>query len=149
MSERQELIAPVAALDPFAGSLDLLQRAGLIVARDHRVGFIHESLFDYLHARTFVQERKPLIDFLLASEQTLFRRTQTRQILAFERELEPGRYLTDLQAILSDARVRPHIRETIVRWLATVADPTLGERSEEPTSDIQSLMRISYAVLCL
>src|SRR3546814_3903222 len=99
MSERQELIAPVAALDPFAGSLDLLQRAGLIVARDHRVGFIHESLFDYLHARTFVQERKPLIDFLLASEQTLFRRTQTRQILAFERELEPGRYLTDLQAI--------------------------------------------------
>src|SRR3546814_1604826 len=23
--------------------------------------------------------------------------------------------------------VRPHIRETIVRWLATVADPTLGE----------------------
>src|SRR3546814_1464893 len=80
MSERQELIAPVAALDPFAGSLDLLQRAGLIVARDHRVGFIHESLFDYLHARTFVQERKPLIDFLLASEHTLFRRTQTRQI---------------------------------------------------------------------
>src|SRR3546814_13592203 len=57
----------------------------------------------------------------------MFRRTQTRQILAFERELEPGRYLTDLQAILSDARVRPHIRETIVRWLATVADPTLGE----------------------
>uniref|UniRef100_UPI0030EC7A1E hypothetical protein n=1 Tax=Sphingobium mellinum TaxID=1387166 RepID=UPI0030EC7A1E len=127
MSERQELIAPVAALDPFAGSLDLLQRAGLIVVRGHRVGFIHESLFDYLHARTFVQERKPLIDFLLASEQTLFRRTQARQILAFERELEPARYLTDLQAILSDARVRPHIRETIVRWLATVADPTLGE----------------------
>src|SRR3546814_798196 len=59
MSERQELIAPVAALDPFAGSLDLLQRAGLIVARDHRVGFIHESLFDYLNARQFVQERKP------------------------------------------------------------------------------------------
>src|SRR3546814_17987383 len=79
MSERQELIAPVAALDPFAGSLDLLQRAGLIVARDHRVGFIHESLFAYLHARTFVQERQPLIDFLLASEQPLFPRTQTRQ----------------------------------------------------------------------
>src|SRR3546814_6737107 len=105
MSERQELIAPVAALDPFAGSLDLLQRAGLIAARDHRVGFIHESLFDYLHARTFVQERKPLIDFLLASEQPLFRRTQTRQLIAF--------------------------------------------RSEEHTSELQSLMRTSYAVLCL
>src|SRR3546814_19710457 len=112
MSERQELIAPVAALDPFAGSLDLLQRAGLIVARDHRVGFIHESLFDYLHARTFVQERKPLIDFLLASEQTLFRRNQTRQILGFEPGLGPRRTITDLQSAPRTTRVRPHIPDT-------------------------------------
>lgn len=123
----QELVAPVATLDPFAGSLDILQRVGLIVVRGQRIGFIHESLFDYLHARAFVQERKPLIDFLLASEQTLFRRTQTRQILAFEREIERARYLADLGTILSDTRVRPHIRETVVRWLATIADPTAAE----------------------
>ncbi|MQB04539.1 NACHT domain-containing protein [Agrobacterium tumefaciens] len=127
MSERQELVAPVATLDPFAGALDLLQRIGMIVARGQRIGFIHESLFDYLHARAFVQERRPLIDFLLASEQTLFRRTQTRQILAFERELERARYLTDVGTILSDTRVRPHIRETVVRWLATIADPSPAE----------------------
>lgn len=127
MSERQELVAPAATLDPFAGALDLLQRIGMIVVRGQRVGFIHESLFDYLHARAFVQERKPLIDFLLASEQTLFRRTQTRQILSFERELERTRYLDDLDTILSDTRVRPHIRETVVRWLATIADPSRAE----------------------
>lgn len=127
MSERQELVGPAATLDPFAGALDILQRAGLIVARGLRIGFLHESLFDYLHARAFVQERRPLIDFLLGSEQTLFRRTQTRQILAFERELERARYLTDLNTILRDARVRPHIRETVVRWLATIPDPTVAE----------------------
>ncbi|HEY4201524.1 MAG TPA: ATP-binding protein [Devosiaceae bacterium] len=127
MSDRQELIAPVATLDAYASAIDILQRTGLIVVLGQRVGFIHESLFDYLHARAFVQERKPLIDFLLESEQTLFRRTQTRQILAFERELERARYLADLGTILSDARVRPHIRETIVRWLATIPDPTLAE----------------------
>lgn len=127
MSERQDLVAPSVSLDGFAGSLDLLQRAGLIVVRGQRIGFIHESLFDYLYARAFVQERKPIIDFLLSSEQTLFRRTQTRQILSLERELETTRYLDDLQAILSDTRIRPHIRETVVRWLATVPDPTFGE----------------------
>jgi anti-anti-sigma regulatory factor len=127
MSERQQLVAPVATLDPFANALDNLQRAGLIVVRGQRIGFIHETLFDYLHARAFVQERRPLVDFLLASEQTLVRRTQTRQILAFERELERPRYLADLCMILSDVRVRPHIRETIVRWLATIPDPTLAE----------------------
>lgn len=127
MSDRQELVAPAAILDPFAGALDILQRAGLVVVRGQRIGFLHESLFDYLHARTFVQERRPLIDFLLGSEQTLFRRTQTRQILSFERELERARYLADLETILSDPRVRPHVRETVVRWLATIADPTQAE----------------------
>jgi hypothetical protein len=127
MSERQALVASVAALDPFAGASDFLQRAGLILVRGQRVSFIHESLFDYLHARAFVNDGTNLIDFLLASEQTLFRRTQTRQILTFERETERARYMADLKAILSDTRVRPHIRETIVRWLATVPDPTFGE----------------------
>jgi hypothetical protein len=127
MSDRQDLVTPVATLDPFAGALDILQRAGLIVVRGQRIGFLHESLFDYLHARAFVQERRPLIDFLLGSEQTLFRRTQTRQILSFERELERRRYLADLETILTDVRVRPHVRETVVRWLATIPDPTPAE----------------------
>lgn len=127
MSDRQELVATVATLDPFAGALDILQRVGLIVVRGPRIGFLHESLFDYLHARAFVQERRPLIDFLLGSEQTLFRRTQTRQILSFEREFERSRYLNDLETLLNDPRVRPHVRETVVRWLATITDPTRAE----------------------
>lgn len=127
MSERQELVAPLAVLDPFAGAADILQRLGLIVVRGSRIGFLHESLFDFLHAREFVQGRGSLLEFLLASEQTLFRRTQVRQILAFERDLQRPRYIADLELILADKRVRPHIREAVVRWLATIPDPTLAE----------------------
>src|SRR3546814_7661422 len=40
---------------------------------------------------------------------------------------------------------------TPTRWLGflRVPLPTPGERSEEHTSELQSLMRISYAVFCL
>src|SRR3546814_7618893 len=34
-------------------------------------------------------------------------------------------------------------------WLAPTADPRRQPRSEEHTSELQSLMRISYAVFCL
>src|SRR3546814_8050642 len=34
-------------------------------------------------------------------------------------------------------------------WWQLYADPQLDERSEEHTSALQSLMRISYAVFCL
>jgi hypothetical protein len=127
MSDRQHLASPKFVLDDYPGASDILQRVGLIVERDGRISFMHESLFDYLHARSFVQRRQELVPFLLEQEQTLFRRTQVRQILAFERDLNRARYLADLEAILLDKRVRPHIRDAVTKWLATVADPTERE----------------------
>src|SRR3546814_4810731 len=44
------------------------------------------------------------------------------------------------------------ITETMFSWLGmgkTIYDAVLGNRSEEHTSELQSLMRISYAVFCL
>src|SRR3546814_3529048 len=46
-----------------------------------------------------------------------------------------------MNALGRNGRKRPN--------LATVADRAICERSEEHTSELQSLMRISYAVFCL
>lgn len=127
MNEREQLAAPIAVLDRYAGALELLQQAGLIVVRGPRLMFMHESLFDYLHARTFVSDGKSLSDFLLGSEQTLFRRTLVRQILAQERDLDRVAYLADLRFILTDARVRAHVRDLVLRWMSTLPDPSADE----------------------
>lgn len=127
MSEREQLAAPLSVLDRFPGAVDLMQQAGLVVASGHKLALMHESLFDYLHARDFVAQGNRLQDFLLQSEQTLFRRTQVRQILAQERELDRNGYLSDLKFILTDDRVRPHVRDLVMKWLATIADPSLEE----------------------
>ncbi|MGC1470352.1 MAG: ATP-binding protein [Sphingorhabdus sp.] len=127
MSEREQLAAPVSVLDRFPGATDLLQQAGLVVASGRKLALMHESLFDHLHAREFVAQGNRLQDFLLESEQTLFRRTQVRQILAQERDLDRNGYLSDLEFILSDRCVRPHIRDLVIKWLATIADPGIDE----------------------
>src|SRR3546814_7560782 len=43
------------------------------------------------------------------------------------------------------------VRDSIVvrEWIAVHVDRGIGARSEEHTSELQSLMRISYAVFCL
>lgn len=127
MSEREQLAAPVSILDPYAGASDLLQQAGLIVVQGSKLALMHESLFDYLHARSFVTDGKRLQDFLLETEQSLFRRTQVRQILAQERDLDRNSYLANLGFILTDVRVRPHVRDLVLRWLSTLVDPSLEE----------------------
>src|SRR3546814_2429269 len=52
-------------------------------------------------------------------------------------------------------RVRLHVRAVVAQLPAGAADHRIeallrfGDRSEEHTSELQSLMRISYAVFCL
>jgi len=127
MSERQELVASVRTLDGFAGAKDHLQQEGLIVVAGGRISLIHESLFDHLHARSFVSGSRSLVDFLTASEQTLFRRTQVRQILSAERDLRPDRYRSDLRGLLMSDAVRGHIKDFVLRWLGTMSNPTAEE----------------------
>src|SRR3546814_4407428 len=51
------------------------------------------------------------------------------------------------QDILNDIMATPLVRCDVPQW--TLLGISLAGRSEEHTSELQSLMRISYAVFCL
>lgn len=124
MSETQTLTAPDTILDKYDGASDWLASENLIVINDVRINFFHESFFDFVYARAFISSDKSLLnDLLLTSEQHLFRRTQTRQILTLLRETHPTRYLDQLQQVLSSGEVRFHIKLSIAQWLQSVSDP--------------------------
>src|SRR3546814_10828284 len=50
---------------------------------------------------------------------------------------------------LRDPRNGVHLDHALVLWFPGPATATGEDRSEEHTSELQSLMRISYAVFCL
>src|SRR3546814_5927609 len=81
---------------------------------------------------------RPLIEETLLREETRFRQT-----------LEKGlRLLDEATAGMKEGDMLPG--ETAFRLYDTYGFPyDLTERSEEHTSELQSLMRISYAVFCL
>src|SRR3546814_7956312 len=68
----------------------------------------------------------------------------------------PTRRSSDLHALHEDHRqgrpAGPQLQRGTpppVAQIAAVFEIVMGERSEEHTSELQSLMRISYAVFCL
>ncbi|MGA7558976.1 MAG: hypothetical protein WBW12_08670 [Terriglobales bacterium] len=63
------------------------------------------------------------MDFLLASEQHLFRRAQVRQVLSFLRAHEWLRYLQELEGVLSHAKIRFHIKRVVFQWLSSLHNP--------------------------
>ncbi len=61
--------------------------------------------------------------FLTVSEQHLFRRAQVRQVLAYLRDADRDRYCAEFRELLSDARVRVHLKDLAVALVVNVSDP--------------------------
>ena len=127
MSDKQELSCPDFLLDRFDGAKDWLSSEGLIVVEKHRLSFFHESLFDFIFARSFARSNRDIAGFLTSTEQHLFRRTQVRQILTSMRDTDRSRYLETLTTVLTHSRVRFHIKDAVVHWVAAIDSATRDE----------------------
>lgn len=128
MTTTQQLSVARGKLDRF--SADYLQQMaseGVLTFDGERYGFGHESFFDYCFARHFVADQRSLCDFLVASEQHLFRRAQVRQVLAYLRDANKPRYISELRQLLEDKRIRTHIKDLALAFLLNVSDPTDDE----------------------
>ena len=128
MTATQQLSAPRECLDDFPPAyLRQLTSEGVLTFDGHRYGFGHESFFDYCFARVFRSRSGSLVSFLRGSDQHLFRRSQVRQVLAYLREADSNRYAEELDALLADDGIRPHLKDLAFALLAEVNDPTEKE----------------------
>ncbi|WP_220181959.1 hypothetical protein [Rhodococcus sp. AG1013] len=128
-SDNQTLSVPVEILGPgdFIKHARVLASEQVIAIEDDRVSFFHETFFDFTFARQWLSRQQSMVEFLCAQEQELFRRAQVRQILELLRERDPDRFRTEVEAVLSSADVRFHIKETVVAVFANVSAPTLED----------------------
>lgn len=125
-SERQSLSIPAEALDQD----DLVEDANVLIsehvlARDgFAVAFFHETFFDYAFARQWVWKSESLVVFLMKDEQELFRRAQIRQILQHLAERDADRFRHEVAAVLTDDRVRFHIKKAALTVLSGLIAPS-------------------------
>jgi hypothetical protein len=126
MSEQQQLHAPYELIDDWESDAEAMLSSSVLVADDRRLAFFHETFFDYVFARRHTGRQRTLRD-LLGNDQYLFRRAQVRQVLAHSRDGDAAAYDRDLRYLISDPGVRFHLKDLVLAWLATVADPREAE----------------------
>ncbi|HJO57373.1 MAG TPA: hypothetical protein QF772_04045, partial [Nitrospinaceae bacterium] len=105
----------------------ILTSEGLIASSRGQINFFHESFFDHVYARTFVNRGHSLLNFLTETEQHLFRRTQVRQILEALRQNDFERYIIEISSVLSSNDIRFHIKTAISQWLNSIDEPNEQE----------------------
>ncbi|MEN6554019.1 MAG: hypothetical protein ABFC34_14160 [Methanobacterium sp.] len=126
ISDKQDFKAPKILFDNYSADVDIMVSEGVLTSDSRYYGFFHGSFFDYAFARIFVSKGENLLEFLLSDEQYLFKRSQVRQILSYERSYGGGlfdKYIADVKEILNCPDVRIHIKILIFELFSILNDP--------------------------
>ena len=128
MTASQRLSVLKEKLDQFPNDyLDQMASEGVLSFDGNRYGFGHESFFDYCFARGFVAKEESLTTFLVNSEQHLFRRAQVRQVLVYLCDADRDRYCRELRGLLTDEKIRDHLKDLAVTLAVSLPDPEESE----------------------
>ena len=102
MYERQELSVHIRDFETrYNNELAYLLHNGLLTktASGH-IQFFHQTMFDYVYARRFVENGKDLLTELESQHQGLFSRAAVKSILSFQREIDTKLYRRNIDSLL-------------------------------------------------
>ena len=129
----------------------LLTNDLLIESRNRQIQFFHQTLFDYVYARRFLEKGKSLLDELKGQHQGLFIRASVKSILMFLREQKPKEYLRTLDQLLYRqednglSTFRVHLKSLVLQTLTNFDIPSPSEldfisRKIYPNSEYMELV---------
>ena len=128
MTESQQLSVSRETLDEFSVDYrNSMVSEGVLSLDQNRYSFGHEAFFDYCFARVFMGKQESLTEFLKKSEQHLFRRAQVRQVLIYLHDADRKRYCEELSALLTDEKIRYHLKDLAVAVAVDMPNPEEAE----------------------
>lgn len=115
LNSNKSLVAPQCIFDRYKTNLNKLLSEHVFNQDENNISFFHETFYDYCFARILAANtEKSLYDFILASDQSLFIRSNVRQALEYLRVADTRRYLLELKNILNSENIRVHVRTLIL-----------------------------------
>ncbi len=130
MAEEEALWLAASRFDDRLNSLKRLEALGFIVRSENNlsVAFSHQTVFDYVLARTFVRNAGLLSTYVLERQDSLFVRAKVWSALNYLREAEVKSYERELLEIWKTKDLRRHLRLLLIEFLGQVSHPLEFEK---------------------
>lgn len=100
----------------------------------HELTFFHQTFYDYVFARQFVESEKNVIAYLKENSQGLFIRSCLKIILAHLREHNPKDYKNLIVELLINSTIRFHLKQLVLNYLGSIEDPNNAEKDIAETN---------------
>lgn len=137
MYERQELSLHIGGFETnfSAESQYLLTNELLLKTKSNQIQFFHQTLFDYVYARRFIEQGRNLLEVLRDQHQGLFSRAAVKSILTFLRDQNRGEYINVVNQLLyskgDDGKdlYRYHLKSLALSNMAYFEAPLVEEKN--------------------
>ncbi len=93
------------------------------------IQFFHQTFFDYVFARFFVESEKVLVEELENNIQDLFTRSRVKQVINYLKYYDEYLYENEVRRILSNEKIRFHIKLIIIDLFTFYEDILQEEKS--------------------
>lgn len=129
MGNDEELWAPTAKYDVYKNEIAQLEANGILRKSPDKlkIGFSHQTIFDFTRARAFTVKSGSLTDYILQRQDALFVRPTLWSTLVYLRGAHKSAYHTEFGKLWEITTLRIHIRFLMMEFLGQVADPNEQE----------------------
>ncbi|MDF2446669.1 MAG: hypothetical protein K0S46_1905 [Moraxellaceae bacterium] len=129
MAEREVLGLPLAQVEDHYLEIQELAAAGLLRVDQGpgRVEFRHQTLYEFVRARSFLDERGSLTETVRAQQGSLRIRPQLWHALGYFRGASPEEYGVEIDRLWA-ANLRPHLKMLLIEFLGLQSAPMPAER---------------------
>ncbi|MDO9315146.1 MAG: AAA family ATPase [Burkholderiaceae bacterium] len=129
MADREVLGLPLAQVEDYYADIQALAAAGLLRVDkgSGRVEFRHQTLYEFVRARSFLEESGSLTEAVRVQQGSLRIRPQLWHALGYFRGASPEEYGTEIGTLWA-ADLRPHLKMLLIEFLGLQTAPMPAER---------------------
>ncbi|MCE7067405.1 NACHT domain-containing NTPase [Dyadobacter sp. CY326] len=127
MFKSQRITVSVYRFEDHSAELNYLESEYLIKSEGKQLQFFHQSFYDFVFSKQFVEAGKDLHEYIISNEQSIHIRSAVKMILAYLRDFDPHLYAEMTDKILWDDQVFFHIKHLLVSSILSQVTPTKYE----------------------
>ncbi len=127
MVEDEDLWVASARFDANADSIRRLEASGFLIRDGRRVGFRHQTLFDFVRGRAFAVDGESVAEYALTRQGTIFARPTVWSALSYLRASDPTSYERQLRRLWEAEELRLHMRWLLRDFIGQQVRPSNEE----------------------
>ncbi|MEK8019388.1 MAG: ATP-binding protein [Candidatus Parabeggiatoa sp.] len=100
-----------------------LEANNILICNGNKIGFSHQTLFEYTRARAFVHQEGTLSQIVLARQNSFFIRPQLLYALHYARETNYAGYKREFAILWKKTTLRQHLKFLLIEFLGQLTQP--------------------------